>query len=44
MERLIYLFRKFQQLKVSNEEYVCMKAINFLNQGKMFCDTVNNFS
>ncbi|XP_072344534.1 nuclear receptor subfamily 6 group A member 1 isoform X1 [Scyliorhinus torazame] len=32
MERLIYLFRKFQQLKVSNEEYVCMKAINFLNQ------------
>ncbi|XP_012823722.1 nuclear receptor subfamily 6 group A member 1 isoform X2 [Xenopus tropicalis] len=32
MERLIYLFRKFSQLKVSNEEYVCMKAINFLNQ------------
>jgi germ cell nuclear factor len=34
MERLIYLFRKFHQLKVSNEEYACMKAINFLNQGK----------
>lgn len=33
MERLIYLFRKFNQLKVSNEEYACMKAINFLNQG-----------
>ena len=33
MERLIYLFRKFHQLKVSNEEYACMKAINFLNQG-----------
>ncbi|XP_069842490.1 nuclear receptor subfamily 6 group A member 1 [Dendropsophus ebraccatus] len=32
MERLIYLYRKFSQLKVSNEEYVCMKAINFLNQ------------
>ncbi|XP_029108671.1 nuclear receptor subfamily 6 group A member 1-A-like [Scleropages formosus] len=32
MERLIYLYRKFQQLKVSNEEYACMKAINFLNQ------------
>ncbi|MGH0116057.1 UNVERIFIED_CONTAM: hypothetical protein FKN15_023090 [Acipenser sinensis] len=35
MEHLIYLFRKFNQLKVSNEEYACMKAINFLNQGKM---------
>ncbi len=34
MEKLIYLFRKFHQLKVSNEEYACMKAINFLNQGK----------
>lgn len=34
MERLIYLFRKFHQLKISNEEYACMKAINFLNQGK----------
>lgn len=33
MERLIYLFRKFHQLKISNEEYACMKAINFLNQG-----------
>lgn len=33
MERFIYLFRKFHQLKVSNEEYACMKAINFLNQG-----------
>uniref|UniRef100_H3BH35 Nuclear receptor subfamily 6 group A member 1 n=1 Tax=Latimeria chalumnae TaxID=7897 RepID=H3BH35_LATCH len=32
IERLIYLFRKFHQLKVSNEEYACMKAINFLNQ------------
>ncbi|XP_006016971.2 nuclear receptor subfamily 6 group A member 1 isoform X2 [Alligator sinensis] len=32
MERLIYLYRKFNQLKVSNEEYACMKAINFLNQ------------
>ncbi|KAJ8388771.1 hypothetical protein AAFF_G00130040 [Aldrovandia affinis] len=32
MERLIYLFRKFHQLKISNEEYACMKAINFLNQ------------
>ncbi|KAM3912381.1 nuclear receptor subfamily 6 group A member 1 isoform 1-T1 [Leptodactylus fuscus] len=32
MERLIYLFRKFGQLKVTNEEYVCMKVINFLNQ------------
>lgn len=34
MERLIYLYRKFSQLKVSNEEYACMKAINFLNQGE----------
>lgn len=34
MERLIYLFRKFHQLKISNEEYACMKAINFLNQGR----------
>lgn len=34
MERLIYLYRKFNQLKVSNEEYACMKAINFLNQGE----------
>lgn len=34
MERLVHLFRKFHQLKISNEEYVCMKAINFLNQGK----------
>lgn len=33
MERLIYLFRKLNQLKVSNEEYACMKAINFLTQG-----------
>nr|XP_034969504.1 nuclear receptor subfamily 6 group A member 1 [Zootoca vivipara] len=32
MERLIYLYRKFSQLKVSKEEYACMKAINFLNQ------------
>ncbi|XP_072563371.1 nuclear receptor subfamily 6 group A member 1-A isoform X1 [Paramormyrops kingsleyae] len=32
MERLIYLFRKFHQLKISSEEYVCMKAVNFLNQ------------
>ncbi|TNM90259.1 hypothetical protein fugu_004493 [Takifugu bimaculatus] len=32
MERLIYLFRKFHQLKISNEEYACMKTINFLNQ------------
>ncbi|XP_029115569.1 nuclear receptor subfamily 6 group A member 1-A [Scleropages formosus] len=32
MERLIYLFRKIHQLKISNEEYACMKAINFLNQ------------
>ncbi|XP_046901393.1 nuclear receptor subfamily 6 group A member 1-A-like [Hypomesus transpacificus] len=32
MERLIYLFHKFHQLNVSNEEYACMKAINFLNQ------------
>uniref|UniRef100_A0AAY4DL78 Nuclear receptor subfamily 6 group A member 1 n=1 Tax=Denticeps clupeoides TaxID=299321 RepID=A0AAY4DL78_9TELE len=32
MEKLIYLFRKFHQLKISNEEYACMKAINFLNQ------------
>nr|XP_054376577.1 nuclear receptor subfamily 6 group A member 1 isoform X14 [Pongo abelii] len=35
IERLIYLYHKFHQLKVSNEEYACMKAINFLNQGKM---------
>lgn len=34
IERLIYLYHKFHQLKVSNEEYACMKAINFLNQGK----------
>lgn len=34
MERLIYLFRKFHQLKISNEEYACMKTINFLNQGE----------
>ena len=39
MERLIYMFRKFHQLKISNEEYACMKAINFLNQG-----TNTNFS
>ncbi|XP_062816809.1 nuclear receptor subfamily 6 group A member 1 isoform X1 [Anolis carolinensis] len=32
MERLIYLYRKFNQLKISKEEYACMKAINFLNQ------------
>ncbi|XP_030625757.1 nuclear receptor subfamily 6 group A member 1-B [Chanos chanos] len=32
MEKMIYLFRKFQQLKVSNEEYVCMKVINYFNQ------------
>ncbi|CAH2315810.1 nuclear receptor subfamily 6 group A member 1 isoform X2 [Pelobates cultripes] len=32
MERLIYLYRKFSQLKISNEEYVCMKTVNFLNQ------------
>ncbi|XP_073446818.1 nuclear receptor subfamily 6 group A member 1 isoform X2 [Dendrobates tinctorius] len=32
MERLIYLYRTFMQLKVSNEEYICMKTINFLNQ------------
>ncbi|XP_077139681.1 nuclear receptor subfamily 6 group A member 1 isoform X2 [Ranitomeya variabilis] len=32
VERLIYLYRTFMQMKVSNEEYVCMKAINFLNQ------------
>lgn len=35
MERLVHLFRKFHQLKISNEEYVCMKAINFLNQGNI---------
>lgn len=34
IERLIYLYHKFHQLKVSNEEYACMKAINFLNQGE----------
>ncbi|XP_039902424.1 nuclear receptor subfamily 6 group A member 1-A-like isoform X2 [Simochromis diagramma] len=32
MERLIILFRKLHQLKISNEEYACMKTINFLNQ------------
>uniref|UniRef100_A0A8C5QBX8 Nuclear receptor subfamily 6 group A member 1 n=1 Tax=Leptobrachium leishanense TaxID=445787 RepID=A0A8C5QBX8_9ANUR len=32
MERLIYLYRKFSQLKVNNEEYACMKVVNFLNQ------------
>lgn len=37
MERLIYLFRKFHQLKISNEEYACMKTINFLNQGECVC-------
>lgn len=41
MERLVHLFRKFHQLKISNEEYVCMKAINFLNQGKN--ENVNSF-
>lgn len=39
MERLIYLFRKFNQLKVSNEEYACMKAINFLTQGMSILHT-----
>ncbi|KAM6986791.1 nuclear receptor subfamily 6 group A member 1-A-like [Aplochiton taeniatus] len=32
MEKLIYLFHKFHQLKISNEEYACMKAVNFLSQ------------
>lgn len=32
MERLIILFRKLHHLKISNEEYACMKTINFLNQ------------
>lgn len=31
IEWFIYFYYKFYQLKVSNEEYVCMKVINFLN-------------
>uniref|UniRef100_UPI00398EF87A nuclear receptor subfamily 6 group A member 1-like n=1 Tax=Pristiophorus japonicus TaxID=55135 RepID=UPI00398EF87A len=31
-EQLIYLFRKFRQLAVTEDEYVCMKVINFLSQ------------
>jgi len=44
MEKLIYLFRKFHQLKVSNEEYACMKAINFLNQGKTPLGRIHSYS
>eukprot|EP00062_Callorhinchus_milii_P003483 gi/632940872/ref/XP_007885551.1/ PREDICTED: nuclear receptor subfamily 6 group A member 1-like [Callorhinchus milii] len=31
-KQLNYLFRKFRQLGVTEEEYVCMKVINFLSQ------------
>ncbi|XP_058613147.1 nuclear receptor subfamily 6 group A member 1-B isoform X2 [Onychostoma macrolepis] len=32
MESLNFLFRKFHQLNVSNEEYSCLKTITLLNQ------------
>uniref|UniRef100_A0A8C2CQF6 Nuclear receptor subfamily 6, group A, member 1b n=1 Tax=Cyprinus carpio TaxID=7962 RepID=A0A8C2CQF6_CYPCA len=32
MESLNFLFRKFQQLNISNEEYSCLKTITLLNQ------------
>lgn len=43
MERLIILFRKLHQLKISNEEYACMKTINFLNQGNNKVSSVLTF-
>lgn len=33
MESLNFLFRKFHQLNISNEEYCCLKTIMFLNRG-----------
>ena len=34
MEKVTYLIRRFQQLKLSKDEYVCLKVILLLNHGK----------
>ncbi|XP_016127924.1 nuclear receptor subfamily 6 group A member 1-B-like [Sinocyclocheilus grahami] len=40
MESLNFLFRKFHQLNISNEEYSCLKTITLLNQGNtQICNT-----
>lgn len=36
MESLNFLFRKFHQLNISNEEYCCLKTIMFLNRGNTY--------
>ncbi len=41
MESLNFLFRKFHQLNISNEEYSCLKTITLLNQGNTH--TYTNF-
>ena len=34
LEKITSLYQKFSSLKISKEEYVIMKVINYLNQGK----------
>ena len=33
LEKITYLYQKFSNLKITKEEYVVMKLINYLNQG-----------
>ena len=38
MEKVTFLIRRFQELKLSKEEYVCLKIILLLNHGNYFID------
>ena len=37
MEKITYLIKRFRELKLSKEEYVCLKVILLLNHGKLGC-------
>ena len=37
MEKVTFLIRRFQELKPSKEEYVCLKIILLLNHGNYTC-------
>jgi len=41
MESLNFLFRKFHQLNISNEEFSCLKTVTLLNHGNTHIHTDN---
>eukprot|EP00058_Branchiostoma_floridae_P009807 XP_002595295.1 hypothetical protein BRAFLDRAFT_96828 [Branchiostoma floridae] len=41
VERTMYLSGKLHQMKITKEEFVCMKVINFLNQEILFLDILD---